>query len=82
MGMRGQVGRGFARVPGGSQVVKHLSSVMHWAPGSLGSHGWQGFVPGGGSTRHLYAGGGGGGATQVVLQNCRLVAFGSVAAQG
>ena len=52
------------------------------APGSLGSHDWQGFVPGGGSTRHLYAGGGGGGATQVLLQNCKLVAFGSVAAQG
>ena len=82
MGMRGQVGRGFARVPGGSQVVKHLSSVMHWAPGSLGSQAWQGFVPGGGSTMHLKAGGGGGGATQVLLQNCKLVAFGSVAAQG
>ena len=52
------------------------------APGSLGSHDWHGFVPGGGSTMHLYAGGGGGGATQVLLQNCKLVAFGSVAAQG
>ena len=52
------------------------------APGSLGSQAWQGFVPGGGSTTHLKAGGGGGGATQVLLQNCRLVAFGSVAAHG
>ena len=31
---------------------------------------------------HLKAGGGGGGATQDLLQNCKLVAFGSVAAQG
>ena len=77
MGMRGQAGRGIA---GGAHVLKHFSSDM--APGSLGSHDWQGFVPGGGSTRHLYAGGGGGGATQDVLQNCKLVAFGSVAAQG